>query len=449
MQFLAVGGIVSLLAMLLVGAAVTFLIERAVTRNAAATTALYVDSVIAPLLPDMRASAVLDDVVRRALDETLGQGALGRRLAEMRLWSLDGTVLYAQEDRLIGRRFPVTPGLRQAFTGKIVANYDRFDVLDESSTTPAGPLLEIYNPILQPWSGDVVAVIEFYERAEELEATLATARLRSWAAVAAVTCLFFLALSAIVLRGSRTIDRQASDLNNRVAELTGLLAQNRALHRRVQRATQEATALNESYLRRLGADLHDGPAQFVALAAMRLDSELVLAADADPKRREDEIHSIRGRLAEALDEIRTICRGLVLPQIESSDLSSVVTQAVDTYEKFSGAHVSRSFAATDTPVALSQRICAYRFVQEALNNGYRHCRGARQRVAIDVSGGRLSISVSDDGPGFDPAAIGPDSLGIAGIRERIESLGGTFLLDTSAKGTTLAMVLDLESGERG
>ena len=443
-QFLAVGGVVSLMAMLLVGAAVTSLIERAVTRNAAATTALYVDSVIAPLLPDMRASTVLDDVVRRALDETLGQGALGRRLAAMRLWSLDGTILYAQDDRLIGRRFPVTPGLRQAFAGSIVADYDRFETLDQNSITPAGPLLEIYSPILQPWSGDVVAVIEFYERAEELEATLASARLRSWAAVAAVTCLFFLALSMIVLRGSRTIDRQAGDLKVRVTELTGLLEQNRALHLRVQRATREATALNESYLRRLGADLHDGPAQFVALAAMRLDSDLVLAPDADPAQREQEIRCIRGRLAEALDEIRAICRGLVLPQIECSDLTGVVAHAVETYEKRTGSHVTRGFDPIDAPVALSQRICAYRFVQEALNNGYRHCRGARQRVAIDAGGGRLSISVSDDGPGFDPAAVGPDSLGIAGMRERIESLGGTFLLDTSPTGTTLAMVLDLE-----
>lgn len=444
MQFLAVGGVVSLLAMLLVGAAVTSLIERAVTRNAAATTALYVDSVIAPLLPDMRAGTALDDVVRRALDETLGQGALGRRLVAMRLWSLDGTILYAQDDSLIGRRFPVTPALREAFAGNIVADYDRFDTHDRDSITPAGPLLEIYNPILQPWSGDVVAVIEFYERAEELEATLAGARLRSWAAVAAVTCLFFLALSMIVLRGSRTIDRQAGDLNARVTELTVLLEQNRALHLRVQRATREATALNESYLRRLGADLHDGPAQFVALAAMRLDSDLVLAPDAEPTRRQQEIRCIRGRLTEALDEIRAICRGLVLPQIETSDLTGVVGHAVEAYEKRTGAHVERSFNAADAPVALSQRICAYRFVQEALNNGYRHCRGAPQRVAIDVGGGRLSISVSDSGPGFDPAAVGLDSLGIAGMRERIESLGGTFLLDTSPKGTTLAMVLDLE-----
>ena len=65
-QFLFAGGLVALVAMLLVGLLVTSLIERAVTRNAAAATALYVDSVVAPLLPDMQANAVLDDVVRRS-----------------------------------------------------------------------------------------------------------------------------------------------------------------------------------------------------------------------------------------------------------------------------------------------------------------------------------------------------------------------------------------------
>ena len=443
-QFLALGGVVSLLAMLLVGVMVTTQIEKAVTRNAAATSALYVDSVIAPLLPDMRANAALEDVVRRALDETLSQGALRSRLVEMRLWALDGTILYAQNPELIGQRFPITDNLRQAFAGHIVGNYDRFDKLDEASDNPAGPILEIYNPLLQPWSGDVVGVIEFYERAHELEATLQNALRRSWLAVAAIVLLFFGSLSVLVFRGSRTIDRQAADLNTRVEELTALLDQNRALHLRVQRATQQATALNESYLRRLGADLHDGPAQFIALATMRLDSDLVLAPGADPRKRDDEISSIRTRLAEALDEIRAICRGLVLPQIESSDLNEVVSHAVDEYEKRTGAKVCREIADADTPVSLSQRICAYRFVQEALNNGYRHCRGATQRVGIDISSGTLSISVGDTGPGFDPASIPRESIGIAGIRERIESLGGTFLLDTSSRGTKLVMILELE-----
>ncbi len=435
-QFLAVGGFVSFLAALIAGLVVTSVIERSVTHNAAATTALYVDSVIAPLLPDMRGAAPLDDIVKRALDETLGAGALGNRLADMRLWSLDGTIIYAYDDSIIGRRFPLSEGLREAASGRIVANYDRYDALGDTAA-PSGPVLEIYNPILQPWSGEVVAVIEFYEKANELEATLQSARWRSWAVVALVVCLFFASLSVVVLRGSRTIERQARDLNARLAELV-------AMHRKARRATQQATALNETYLRRLGADLHDGPAQFIALAAMRLDSDLVRTGHGDVQRRDEELVAIRARLAEALEEIRAMCRGLVLPQIETSDLETVVERAIVDYEKRTGCHVSRSIASPVPAVPLSQRICAYRFIQEGLSNGHRHCRGAPQSVAMSADGSRLRIVVADEGPGFDPAAIPPQSIGIAGLRERIESLGGSFLLDTSADGTTLTMLLDLE-----
>ena len=434
-QFITVGGIVSIFAMLTVGTLVTSLIERGVTRSAAATTALYVDSVIAPLLPDMRTTSALDDVVKRALDETLGQGALGDRLVEMRLWSTDGRLLYAKDDTMVGRQFPASPGLRQAAAGQIVANYDRYDHLS-GSAAPAGPLLEIYNPILQPWSGEVVAVIEFYEKAQDLERTLQNARLRSWAAVALVTGLFFALLGVVVFRGSRTIDRQAADLSARLEELT-------AMHGKVQRAARQATALNESYLRRLGADLHDGPAQFIALAAMRLDSDLVLSGAGSP-RRDEELHAIRARLTEALHEIRAICRGLVLPQIETSDLATVIERVIGEYEKRTGAHVRRTIPPGIPAVPLSQRICAYRFVQEALSNGYRHCQGAQQAVEVEAADGRLRITVSDDGPGFDPDDIPPNSIGIAGMRERIESLGGVFVLDTSSAGTTLSMLLELE-----
>lgn len=443
-QFMVAGGLVAFFAMLLVSLLVTTLIERAVTRSAAATTALYVDSVVAPLLPDMQKSVVLDDVVRRALDETLGQGALGSRLVEMRLWARDGRILYAKENSLIGQRFEITSDLARAFAGQMVANYGHYDILDPNAAPTSGPLLEIYNPILQPWSGEVVAVLEFYERADDLQAALAGARLKSWLAVAAVTALFFLLLSAIVLRGSRTIDRQAGDLAARVSELTDLLEQNRALHARVRRATQRVTSLNESYLRRLGADLHDGPAQLIALASLRLDSEALLAEGAARKTREGEVEQIRTSLGEALQEIRTLCHGLVLPHIETSSFRGVVSHAIDAYEQRTGSRVERLIDDVDVSMPLSQRICVYRFLQEALNNGYRHCRQARQSVVIERRGMELHISVSDDGPGFDPNEIKAGSIGIAGMRERVESLGGSFDLHTSPAGTKLAMMLDIE-----
>ena len=143
-------------------------IETGVTRNSAAVTALYVDSIIAPLLPDMQTSQTLDDSVAQALDETLGQGALGRRLMSFRLWRRDGTILYANDPELRGKRFEPNRNLKAAFDGQLVAEFNRVDDPESDKERASGePLLEIYNPVRQPWSGEVVAVTEFYEVAPE------------------------------------------------------------------------------------------------------------------------------------------------------------------------------------------------------------------------------------------------------------------------------------------
>ena len=169
-QFVIAGGIGLLAVMLVVGLWVTSQIRDGVLHNSAATTALYVDSVIAPLLPDMRKSQELDDTVKRALDETLGQGALGKRLVSFKLWRRDGTVLYSKDADLIGRRIKPNANLIAAFAGNVMVKYNRLeDEEDEKERSLGVPLLEIYNPVREPWSGEVVAVTEFYELSGDFE----------------------------------------------------------------------------------------------------------------------------------------------------------------------------------------------------------------------------------------------------------------------------------------
>ncbi|RWX79390.1 sensor histidine kinase [Neorhizobium lilium] len=434
--------------MLLVGAFVTSLIEAAVTRNSGAATALYVDSVIAPILPDLKTAETLDDVTTRVLDETFGQGALGGRVISFHLWRADGTVLYSTHKDMVGHRYPPNEDLKTAFAGQMVAGFGYPDDPESSAERALGkPLLEIYNPVLQPWSGEVVAVSEFYEVAEDFHSSLTQARLKSWLAVAGVTLLFFLLLSAIVFRGSRTIATQQKALTERVTELSGLLSQNRALHLRAQRASQRATALNESYLRRLGADLHDGPAQLVAYAALRVDSELLVDPGAARDAREKEVAAIKERLQEAMDEIRSICTGLVLPDIETADMPDVLRRAVAAHSQRTGASVELSMDGPSRRLSPSAKISIYRFVQEALNNGFRHAGGLGQKVRQGFVDGNIVIEVSDRGQGFEPSATRPGGLGLAGLRERIESLGGTFNITTSSEGTILSMSLNLNEME--
>ena len=106
----------------------------------------------------------------------------------------------------------------------MVAQFDQVDDIESEAERASGqPLLEIYNPVLQPWSGEVVAVSEFYEIATDFSHNLRQALIWSWLAVGLATLGFFLVLSAIVFRGSRTIDNQSRALKDRVSELSVLL----------------------------------------------------------------------------------------------------------------------------------------------------------------------------------------------------------------------------------
>lgn len=222
---------------------------------------------------------------------------------------------------MVGRQFALGPELTTAFAGQMVAQFIPFGEADGATKRQAGdPLLKIYNPVLQPWSGEVVAVSEFHEIANEFHNSLNRARLHTWLAVAGFTLAFFIALSAIVMRGSRTIEKQRHALSERINELSALLAQNETLRGRLQQASQRATALNETILRRIGADLHDGPAQLVAFASLRMDSNALISPSTPQEARERAVAAIKASLDEAMHEIRTICNGLVLPQIESASL---------------------------------------------------------------------------------------------------------------------------------
>ena len=439
-QFLLAGSTVVVAGMLVIGFWVSRQIEEDVIRNSAVATALYVDSVVAPLLPNIGKDAVLSEGARRALDETLSQGPLGQRLAFFKIWLKDGLIAYSSEPGLIGKRFQPTENLREAWAGRVAGEFDELSDEENVTERAAGvPLLEIYSPIREPWSGKVAAVAEFYEIASDLKSTLIEARVRSWLIVAVVTICMMGLLFGIVLRGSSLIAEQRRSLEQKIADLSSLLRQNEALRLRVQGASSRAAALNERYLKKISADLHDGPAQLLALASLRLDKVSAPSSDA----KVDELASIRSNLDESMREIRNICRGLTLPQIEGKNLPDLLADVVAAHEQRTGTEV-KMWAPDDGPeLSQSERICIYRFVQEGLSNAFRHAGGVGQSVTAAVSGRVLNVTVSDDGPGLNSPEAGTTGLGLAGLRERVESLGGEFSVDSSAAGTRLTMALRL------
>ncbi|NLG27828.1 MAG: sensor histidine kinase, partial [Chloroflexi bacterium] len=90
-------------------------------------------------------------------------------------------------------------------------------------------------------------------------------------------------------------------------------------------------------------------------------------------------------------------------------------------------------AAPDTELAV------YRVVQEALTNVARHAEATRVDVVLTRRDGRVIAIVEDDGAGFDPSGAGDgQGLGLVGMRERAELLGGTLTVESSpGQGTTI------------
>ncbi|MCV4753899.1 ATP-binding protein, partial [Escherichia coli] len=87
-------------------------------------------------------------------------------------------------------------------------------------------------------------------------------------------------------------------------------------------------------------------------------------------------------------------------------------------------------ARAPTPVRLSPKraIALYRIFQEALTNVARHAQAARVRAALTTEGDMITLSLEDDGLGFDPAAQGRNALGLLSMSERAREIGAEFSL---------------------
>lgn len=447
-QFLLAGAPVMLAAMLLIGAWITRRIEDSVVANTASAGALYLESFVSPLSQELARNDRLSQPAVQALAEVFASTGLGERIVSYKIWKQDGLVVHASDPTIVGARFPPSPELAAAWNGEVNGSFEELG--DAESAREAAlslPLLEVYSPIHEVWSGRIIAVAEFYEVAGELERDLADARRTSWLLVAGVFLASGLMLLGIVRAGGRTIARQRRLLQAQIAESRAIAAQNVELRHRAIGASARATEQAERRLRRFSADLHDGPAQYVALAAMRLDSVM---PETDAGRAEAE--SLRAALRAALAEIRAISRGLSLPELDRLSLAGVARRAVEAHLRPSDRPVGFDYAGPDDPPAgLAQRLCLYRFLQEALSNATRHAPEAEVRVQVVATPERVVATVADDGPGFDPAATpvrAEGGQGLAGMRDRAESIGGEVKLETApGAGTTLSLTLPLGGGD--
>jgi signal transduction histidine kinase len=435
-QFLVMHFGIALIGVVLTGVWIGNQIESTVLNRTASVTALYVDSLITPRLQNLATSELLSPEQIAEFDNILTGTSLGQGVVVFKIWSPDGHVLYSLERSIIGQQFPTTEEFQTAMHGQVTA--DMSDLTEPENIRERetwSRLIEVYAPVRRDMDGRIIAINEFYLLPDQLEAEIAGARLRSWFIISALGIVLYAVTAGVVKRSSDTIEHQRARLEEHVAELA-------SLHQRVLQAANRTTAWNEQALRRISADLHDGPGQVLALASLRMDALGKACGD------NADYRVVHDALRDALKDVRAISSGLRLPELEAVCIEDILDRAINDHQRRTGIEIERIYERLPARVPLAVKIAVIRTLQEALSNATRHARGADVVVRAWGQGGHLYMEVTDSGPGFElTAAPTADSghLGLAGMRERAELLGGSFLVRSApGAGTTVRACWPLE-----
>jgi signal transduction histidine kinase len=195
---------------------------------------------------------------------------------------------------------------------------------------------------------------------------------------------------------------------------------------------------------RIARDLHDSVTQTLFSLALAAESAATVAGAGSPAYAH--LDRVRDLSRTALDELRALVDTLRPPDVDREGLGAALRKRVDLLR-----------AVHDVPILLEVHGRGSRHTgevgrevlkvaNEAIGNALQHASPHRIRVRLDVSVA-VRLTVSDDGSGFDLAVTARTSrrLGLASMRERAETLGGTLQVDT-APGAGTTVTLEVPTG---
>lgn len=240
-------------------------------------------------------------------------------------------------------------------------------------------------------------------------------------------------------------DHFAGDTVSRLQEVASLLAgiveaallheQVRVREEQLARFAERTIELQELDRRRIAGDIHDGISQRLVSAWYHLRAAGSLTTDEAVR---EELAAVDSLLSGALDEARGAITGLRPSVLD--DLGLIA--ALNSLASNAGDFVAElDLQECDLPPHVEMSV--YRITQEALQNIVKHAGASRVELAMHVAEDGVTLTIRDDGTGFDPAsASGPSSFGLSGMQERAGLLGATLQV-RSRPGHGTAIVLQL------
>src|SRR5262245_16706605 len=387
-------------------------VVKAIVDRYAAEVALFTDSFVAPRVQELARHSTLSESKKTELDGLFSPVVIGRPIIAFRIW-VDDQIIYSNNREMIGRRFALSPARARAWQGGVSSELNQLDGDDDAAIRALGVhILEVYAPLRQAGTGQIVALVETYEVATDLTYEVRAAQALVWL-IFALSMIGFIALVVVLIK------RHAS-------EISRLNEEKSAFRVRVGRANRRISDINELQMRRLGTDLYEGPVRLVGAALLKLDALRALFAEieAPADGKNEDFDAIKQALTEALDEIRKLSESLVPSKLYELSLAQTLATAVRRHEKRTGASVTCEIARLPQEVPFCVKACFYRFVGEALEQGD---PTAARTVRVDCDGDVLQVEVKCTiaTPHLPPFQHGQ---WLRALQATIESIGGKALV---------------------
>ncbi len=243
---------------------------------------------------------------------------------------------------------------------------------------------------------------------------------------------------------SLVLDEETTSFLSALGNQLVVRLENALLHEQEQRMWSEyvrlVTEAQEEERRRLARELHDGPAQRMAVLVRELDVD---GGSGHPGRLQESASSV-------LAELRRLARDQRPTLLDDLGIAPALEWLVEDTAKSSVAGVTLQVQGSPVRLTPEVEVVLYRVAQEALRNAEQHSGASRIQLKLSFGRDEVRLTVTDDGGGFEvPAApggfLGVGRLGLMGMYERALLIGATLTIDsTRGEGTVVALTVDTQ-----
>ena len=220
-------------------------------------------------------------------------------------------------------------------------------------------------------------------------------------------------------------------------ENAALFEQVRTGRERLQSLSQRLVELQEAERRYIARELHDEAGQ--ALTSLAVGLRLLEQEAARPEDIVTGVGELIRKVETVSEDLHRLAMALRPASLDHLGLVAALRQYVEVVSQRHGFEVQFESVGFDRRLPVDLETALYRIVQEALTNVIRHAKATCVDVVLHQLSDRLIVIVEDNGAGFDPdGVVQSERLGLVGIRERAEMIGGRLVIESDVgSGTTL------------